>query len=418
MEEPSKKRAREESSEWIEGFSSKYKRKYWFNNITGKSVWEDPQPSQNYEEVSTGLSLTGGNSSSSISSQHLKLMEFLQTEHQEAEKEVPDHNNSTPRCPRLIDSVNLPSLLAALRKETAGVVTVEESHTPNERPLPPFKIVFSLANDNTAMITRAIQEDEILKTRLLVYSGTEKDGSPRAQVLPSFWEVWSRSDILVSQILSAADPHEMKWQMQREEVLTPTPIPGKGKGGPKGKFQYKLATTFMPAYAKQIYSYFQAKHVLDPCAGWGDRLLGLLELNDMHLESCDSDTLTCREGFQVNSLPFEVGARKLEENSFDLVFTSPPFFDYEMYRMLVDASFREDSGRPLKETEAAAAEYANEDPLTRFTIPTSRLPPYASVPWYDAKLWQFVQVEPRPPRRCNLERRRSGGKYQRCSYGG
>ena len=201
-------------------------------------------------------------------------MEFLQTEHQEAEKEVPDHNNSTPRCPRLIDSVNLPSLLAALRKETAGVVTVEESHTPNERPLPPFKIVFSLANDNTAMITRAIQEDEILKTRLLVYSGTEKDGSPRAQVLPSFWEVWSRSDILVSQILSAADPHEMKWQMQREEVLTSTPIPGKGKGGPKGKFQYKLATTFMPAYAKQIYSYFQAKHVLDPCAGWGDRLLG------------------------------------------------------------------------------------------------------------------------------------------------
>ena len=51
MEEPSKKRAREESSEWTEGFSSKYKRKYWFNNITGKSVWEDPQPSQNYEVI-------------------------------------------------------------------------------------------------------------------------------------------------------------------------------------------------------------------------------------------------------------------------------------------------------------------------------------------------------------------------------
>ena len=52
MEEPSKKRVREES-EWTEGISSKYKRKYWFNNITGKSVWEDPQTSQTSEVLIT-----------------------------------------------------------------------------------------------------------------------------------------------------------------------------------------------------------------------------------------------------------------------------------------------------------------------------------------------------------------------------
>ena len=217
-------------------------------------------------------------------------MELLQKEHQEAEKEVPDHDNNTdkvPRCPRLIDSVDLTSLLAALRKETAEVVAAEE---PQEKSLPPFKIVFSLANDNTALITRAIQEDEILKTRLLVYSGTDtKDGSPRAQILPSFWEVWGRPDrTLSTQILSAADPHEMKWQMQKEEsatltqnqTLTQGKVKGKAKG--KGKFQYKLATTFMPAYAKQIYSYFQAKRVLDPCAGWGDRLLGAAATRTTH----------------------------------------------------------------------------------------------------------------------------------------
>ena len=44
----SMKRGREES-EWTEGFSSKYKRKYWFNNVTGKSVWEDPHTSQTAE---------------------------------------------------------------------------------------------------------------------------------------------------------------------------------------------------------------------------------------------------------------------------------------------------------------------------------------------------------------------------------
>jgi len=201
-------------------------------------------------------------------------MEFLQKEYQETEKEIPDHSNNidkVPRCPRLIESVNLTSLMAAIRKEMAEVVTVDEAQSLKEKALPPFKIVFSLPNDDTALITRAIQEDEILKTRLLVYSGTEKDGKPRAQVLPSFWEMWSRPDrVLASQILSAADPHEMKWQMQREEA----PGGGGGGGGRKGKFQYKLATTFMPAYAKQIYTYFQAKRVLDPCAGWGDRLLG------------------------------------------------------------------------------------------------------------------------------------------------
>ena len=34
----------------------------------------------------------------------------------------------------------------------------------------------------------------------------------------------------------------------------------------------------------------------------------------------------------MHSLPFEVGAPLLvADNSCDLVFTSPPFFDYEMY---------------------------------------------------------------------------------------
>ena len=30
----------------------------------------------------------------------------------------------------------------------------------------------------------------------------------------------------------------------------------------------------MPPYAKSLYEYFGAKSVLDPCAGWGDRLIG------------------------------------------------------------------------------------------------------------------------------------------------
>jgi hypothetical protein len=36
-------------------------------------------------------------------------------------------------------------------------------------------------------------------------------------------------------------------------------------------------------------------------------------------------------GFEIRSQPFEVGSLSLSSGSFDLVFTSPPFFDYEMY---------------------------------------------------------------------------------------
>ena len=35
--------------------------------------------------------------------------------------------------------------------------------------------------------------------------------------------------------------------------------------------------------------------------------------------------------FEIHSVPFEVGILKFNDNYFDLVFTSPPFFDYEIY---------------------------------------------------------------------------------------
>jgi hypothetical protein len=43
------------------------------------------------------------------------------------------------------------------------------------------------------------------------------------------------------------------------------------------------------------------------------------------------EKLKFSNGFEIISLPFEVGALQLDDNSFDCVFTSPPFFDYEMY---------------------------------------------------------------------------------------
>ena len=93
-------------------------------------------------------------------------------------------------------------------------------------------------------------------------------------------------------------------------------------------------------------------------SGWGDRLLGasatdcvrkyigfdpnkclrpgyaelLHESVGARVTSLSEDCVKFSNDFQVYSLPFEVGAPKhVPDDSCDLVFTSPPFFDYEMY---------------------------------------------------------------------------------------
>jgi hypothetical protein len=60
----------------------------------------------------------------------------------------------------------------------------------------------------------------------------------------------------------------------------------------------------------------------------------LMELCGHKVTNLTDKTLEFNNGFVVNSLPFEVGVRTIPTNSVDLVFTSPPFFDYEMYNPL------------------------------------------------------------------------------------
>lgn len=175
-----------------------------------------------------------------------------------------------------------------------------------------YEVIFSLQNDDTSQITRAIQEQSILATRV---GGR-----------PSFAEVYGKTKGLVDDIRRARDPHEAKWSLAK-------------------KYRYKLATTFMPAFAKAVYTYFDAKTVLDPCAGWGDRLIGAAAADcvasyvgfdpNRALQpgygALMRDVAETRKQWTVYAEPFEQGAAILVDESFDLVFTSPPFFDYECY---------------------------------------------------------------------------------------
>jgi hypothetical protein len=142
--------------------------------------------------------------------------------------------------PKLLDSIDADAYAERLKTDTPTYET-------NIRG---YEIVYRLLDDKPADLVRAIQEPEILKTRIKLRQGG------RVATLPSFWEVWYNPDSgLAEEVLVHADPNEAKWVLSK-------------------KYGYKLATTFMPTYAKSIYEYFRAECVLDPCAGWGDRMLG------------------------------------------------------------------------------------------------------------------------------------------------
>ena len=237
------------------------------------------------------------------------------------QKETMNATVGFPECPRVINYVNLPEMVSRMRIEP-----VEKQRGNSE-----YEFIFVLSKDESADITRAIQEDQILKTRLKLKKGNQVID------LPSFWDVWRTNKGLSKAILSSTDPNEEKWKCTKT-------------------YGYKIATTFMPLYAKSIYEHFNARTVLDPCSGWGDRLIGaaasscvekyvsfdpnhslrpgyakLMELFNHSTVHIDNDTIKFSNNFQCNSLPFEKGAISIEADSFDLVFTSPPFFDYEVY---------------------------------------------------------------------------------------
>ena len=113
---------------------------------------------------------------------------------------------------------------------------------------------------------------------------------------------------------------------------------------------------FKASLAISIYSIFKAKRILDFSSGWGDRLLAAMAYNaDRYLgydpnpnlqngyhemihmfsqtKCTDCGCLQKTEGqekkYEIITEPFEIS--EFKEETFDLVFTSPPYFDFETY---------------------------------------------------------------------------------------
>jgi hypothetical protein len=109
----------------------------------------------------------------------------------------------------------------------------------------------------------------------------------------------------------------------------------------------KECTQFKPSLAISVLQQFQAKRVFDFSAGWGDRLVAAMAANvDCYVavdpnvalkaghdairqrfaSECPGQFTIIYDAFPHAELPLD-----LISTPFDLVFTSPPYFDFEVY---------------------------------------------------------------------------------------
>lgn len=130
-------------------------------------------------------------------------------------------------------------------------------------------------------------------------------------------------------------------------VLSSQPRLDKLLGGSLPFLAFRLPGDFPPALACALYDEFvpEGGRILDPCHGWGGRMLGFLLSKAAHYHGFDVDPRT-RDGVlaMFNDLmplaasdktsklelkPFEDA--KLTAASYDFALTSPPYFNIEKY---------------------------------------------------------------------------------------
>lgn len=143
-------------------------------------------------------------------------------------------------------------------------------------------------------------------------------------------------EMLEKALITNLSMHSTPYKSEIRRMLTMT-------GGLGNVTKYRTVTS------KSIIQFYKAKRVLDPCSGWGGRLLGCLASgDDYYYVGCEPDPNTskglnniladqtipasARSRGMIIETPAEIALSELEQmEKFDMVLTSPPYFNLELY---------------------------------------------------------------------------------------
>ncbi len=195
---------------------------------------------------------------------------------------------------------------------------------------------------------KSLLEKEVLQTgEILDIDARSRPGHKILDFhMKHFWDVKNHKGISVKSLFTQEN---LEKALLTNLLMHSTPYPTEIRrmlvmtGGLGNVTKYRTVTS------KAIVQYFGSKRVLDPCAGWGGRMLGTLAAgNDTYYCGCEPDVNTSNGLLNILSdeaIPEEVTNRADIWNEpaerilpilkgyekFDLVLTSPPYFNLELY---------------------------------------------------------------------------------------
>jgi len=155
---------------------------------------------------------------------------------------------------------------------------------------------------------------------------------------PNFYNIEDKKGVSFSSLWT---PNNLEKVLRWNRKSHSTPYLSELKRGIYFNFGLPKSTMYRPQMAKMIVGNLRAEHVLDPCAGWGGRLLGTVATG-AHYTAFEPNTETYHNLLRLVDF-LNVGNKvtlyhdsalnmdHYEIPNVDLILTSPPYFDLEVY---------------------------------------------------------------------------------------
>jgi hypothetical protein len=156
--------------------------------------------------------------------------------------------------------------------------------------------------------------------------------------MPHFWEVRSSKGVSVAEL--ACDAEALHKALLLNTQMHSTPYKSEIRKALVLSGGLSTVTKYRAGLAKHLVKRYEATRVLDPCIGWGGRMLGALAAGATYV-GCEPDpkTFAGLQGIladidrpaELYNEPAEVRLPQIASESVDMVLTSPPYYTLELY---------------------------------------------------------------------------------------
>lgn len=156
--------------------------------------------------------------------------------------------------------------------------------------------------------------------------------------MPHFWEVRNAKGVCVADL--ACDPEAVRKALLLNTQMHSTPYKSEIRRTLVLSGGLASVTKYRAGLSKYLVKHFGATRVLDPCIGWGGRMIGALAAGATYV-GCEPDPRTFaglqgiladigREA-ELYEEPAEGRLPQIPTESVDMILTSPPYFTLELY---------------------------------------------------------------------------------------